>query len=152
MSTTPFDNIYDLFLVEIQDYNINALSLSSPTNFKIYLQGFLIKAIPDFDNCVQDLQNNYDTTLNQFNLALTLTEQTILANLMTIKWLNKQINNVTQFNLLLNDTDFKRYSEAQNLTAKVSHRDRLREIVDHDMLKYSLKNTNWTNWQNGVYT
>ena len=70
---------------------------------------------------------------------------------MIIKWLDKQINNVTQFNLLLSDTDFRRYSEAQNLTAKVSHRNQLREIVNQNMLKYSLKNTSWTDWANGNY-
>jgi len=80
-----------------------------------------------------------------------LTEKTILADLMLIKWLEKQINNVTQFNLLLNDTDFKRYSEAQNLTSKVAHKNQLREIVNQDMTKYGLKNTKWSDWQNGVY-
>lgn len=149
--TTPFDSIYDLFLARIQDYNLNNLYNTSPTDFYNLLQSYLIFAIPDFDNCVQDL-SNYDLTNAQFNVSLSLTEQTILADLMTIKWLDKQINNVTQFNLLLNDTDFKRYSEAQNLTAKVSHRDQVREIVNQNLLKYGLNNTNWSNWQNGVFS
>lgn len=152
MATTPFDSIYDLFLVEIQDYNLDNLYAATPTDFYNYLQGYLVKAIPDFSNCIQDLQNNYDTVNAVFNLTLTLTEQVILANLMTIKWLNKQINDIKQMNLHLNDTDFKFYSEAQNLREKVNHRNNLREIVNQDMVTYGLKNVNWTNWQNGVFT
>ena len=147
---TPFDDIYDLFLVEIKDYKIDYLQ-AWPTEISNYLQGFLMKAIPDFDNCVQNLED-YNLTNTQFNANLTLTEKSILSNLMVIKWLNKEINDVTQFNLHLNDTDFKHYSEAQNLQQKTSHRDGLREIINQDMTRYGLKNTPWSDWANGNFT
>lgn len=151
MSITPFTDIYDLFLSSIKDYNLDSLYITSPTDFYNYLQGYLIMSIPDFDNCVQDLANYSLTPVAQFNLTLSLAEKTILANIMIIKWMSRQINDVTQMNLHLNDTDFKHYSEAQNLTAKVNYRNDLREMVNQDMTKYGLKNISWSNWGSGNF-
>lgn len=147
---TPFSTIYDEFLVSVRDYKLDKLYNLSPTNFNQYLQGFLIKAIPRFTNCVKDIQN-IDTIIGQFNDTLDLDEQIIMSNLMVIEWLTREINDVTQFNLHLNDTDFKRYAEANNLKEKNNHRDSLREIVNQDLVLYGLKHTNWQSWASGNY-
>lgn len=147
---TPFTDIYDLFLHEINDYELDSLYASSaPThaNFYAYLEGYLIKAIPQFDNCTQPLTYTNST----FDSNLTLTEKTILATLMTIEWLNRKIQDVNQFSLHLSDTDFKFKSEAENLKQKVNQREVLREIVSQDMLRYGLKNNNWSAWAVGNY-
>jgi hypothetical protein len=70
---------------------------------------------------------------------------------MVLRWLTKEINNVNQINLHLNDTDFKLHAASQNLNAKIEHRDRLREIVNQDMTNYSLKNVLWSEWYEGNY-
>jgi hypothetical protein len=147
---TLFSDIYDLFLIEVRDYKLDNLYQSSPTDFDTYLQGFLIKAIPDFDNCNQDLED-FDLVNKQFTATLTLREQTILSELMALKWLTKEVNDVNQFTLHLTDTDFKHYSEAQNLKEKIEHRDRMREIIDQKMLSYGLKNAPWSTWAGGSY-
>lgn len=147
---TPFTTIYDQFLVSVRDYKLDKLYNLSTVNFYQYLQGFLIKAIPKFTNCIKDIQD-INTTSGQFNVDLDLDEQVITSNLMVIEWLTREINDVTQFNLHLNSTDFKRYAEANNLKEKTNHRDSLREIVNQDMTTYGLKHVDWKAWSTGNY-
>jgi hypothetical protein len=54
--------------------------------------------------------------------------------------------------LHLNDTDFKHYSEAQNLTAKINTRNILQESVNQDMTNYELRNVDWASWQNQYFS
>jgi len=148
---TPFEDVYDLFLVEIQDWKLDNLYDTSLSDFEIYLQGFMISAIPEFTNCAQDLSYTLTATPT-FNSTLTLTEQKIMAKLMVLEWMQKKINNVNQFELHLNDNDFKHFSEAQNLNGKLNMRNMFREIVDRDMTIYGIKsNTDWDSWRAGVY-
>lgn len=151
MANTTFEDVYDLFLILVKDYNLNSLYNSSATDFSTYLQGFLIISIPDFDNCIQDL-TNYDLTNATFNFELSLTEQVILAKLMVIQWLTKEIQNITQMNNFLSDTDFKMFSNSQNLREKSTYKDKLKEEINQEMLKYGLKNTPWDNWNLGVFS
>lgn len=148
--STLYSDIYDLAMIEIRDYKLDKIYALSPTNFAIYMRGFLAKAIPKFMNCVTDLSDRDDITM-QFNNDLSDKEQDILSEWFVISWLSKEISDVTQFNMHLNDTDFKHYSEAQNLKEKTTHRDKLREMVKQDEVDYGLQNINWTDWASGNY-
>lgn len=151
--TTSFSEIYDLCMTSIRDYKIDKLFAATDlTNFENLMLSYLKKAIPKFIHCQKDLENIMDMTLNQFTDTLTLTEQVILSDLMVIEWLNSKILDVTQMQIHLNDTDFKHYSEAQNLTAKMNARNIMQESVNQDMTNYELKNVNWLNWQNQNYS
>jgi len=149
---TPFSDVYDLFLIMVTDYKLDNLYASSEEDFLIYLRGFLIPAITKFTNCNQSLAwSTEEDDIDNFSSDLTDSEKNILAELMSIQWLNKEINNVTQINLHLNDTDFKHYAESQNLKEKVAHRDGLREIYNQDIVDYGLINIDWTAWGSGNY-
>lgn len=147
---TTFSNIYDLFLVGVRDYKLDKLFAISPTDLETYLQGFIMKAIPYFDNCKQNLED-FNSTTGTFNITLTLTEQNILSDLMTIQWLLKEIQDVTQFQNLLNDTDFKMYSMGQNLKEKSDYYKSIREIANQRMVDYGLKNNDWNSWAGGNF-
>lgn len=147
---TSYSEVFDLFLVSVQDYKIDRLYSATPTAFENYLTGFLIKAIPRFDNCAQDLEDRDDTS-KTFNITLTTTEKVILSNWMVYEWLQKNIQDIRQMNLHLNDTDFKHYSEQENLKGKMNHSHSIREIISQDMTSYELKNVDWTSWASGVY-
>lgn len=147
---TLFSDIYDLFLSGVSDYKINELFAVSTTDAETYLQGFLMKAIPKFNHCKQDLTYIL-TTDAYFVSTLSLSEQNILSDWMQIQWFNKEINDVTQFQLHLNNTDFRHYAESQNLKAKSDRVNELREIVNQDMTDYSLKYIDWNSWENGKY-
>lgn len=149
---TPFSDIYELAMVTIRDYQIDALfSADDLTNFENYMLGYLKKAIPKFTNCQKVLEDIVDFTADEFTSTLTLTEQTILSDLLIIEWLNSKILDVTQMQLHLNDTDFRHYAEERNLTGKMNARETLRETANHDMTTYGLKNVPWTDWANGTF-
>ena len=150
---TPFSEIFDLFLVGVKDYKIDKLySLGSAigTPFFSYLEGFLVRAIPNFTNCVSDL-DTVDNLTKTFDATLSSLEKNILADLMEYEWFKKEINDVTQFNLTLSDTDFKHFSEAQNLREKEDKADRAREKYEQKMTVYGLKHIPWVDWSNGIY-
>lgn len=147
---TSYDEIYDLFLVSVRDYNLDNLFAATPTAFNNYLEGFLIKAIPNFYNCSKDLEDRNDST-QTFNITLTTQEKVILSNIMVYEWIAKEIQDINQMNLALNDTDFKRYSEAQNLTAKSKHQSIIRETYTQQMTAYEIKEIPWTEWLGGNY-
>jgi hypothetical protein len=146
---TPYSDIYSLFLVNVRDYKIDKLSLT-PVDLANYLEGFLIMAIPEFYNCNQDLSDR-DDSAQIFNIDLTLEEEKILSNWMTYYWFAREVQDVTQFNLHLNDTDFKHYAEANNLQSKQSYLNGLREIYMQRTVDYGIKSIDWTNWKAGLY-
>ena len=147
---TTYDEVYDLCLISIRDYKLDELYDASVPQFKIYLTGFLVRAIPKFTNCVSNLSDRNDTS-QTFNITLTDKEKDILATLTSIEWMNKEIQDVNQFNLHLNDTDFKHYAEGQNLKEKSAFRDRQREVINQEMVDYGLSGIDWTSWGNGNF-
>ena len=66
---TTYDEIIDLALISIEDYRLNSLFQSSPDKFKIVLEGFLIRGISGFDNCVKDLSSQN----HSFHLSIRYT-------------------------------------------------------------------------------
>jgi hypothetical protein len=55
--STPYSEIFELFLFNIQDYNIDEIYNTSEEDFETYVTNFLLKAIPEFSNCQNDLTN-----------------------------------------------------------------------------------------------
>lgn len=148
---TPFTDIYDLFLIVIKDYTLDNLYNINVENFETKLQGFLILAIAEFDSCKTDI-SVYDTTTGEFTNTLSLKEQTILSKFMVIKWFEREVQNVTQFNNLLTSGDFKMYSQAQNLKEKSAYLDKLKEEISQDLTRYELKSVvDWDAWSLGDY-
>lgn len=148
--TTSFDEVHDLMLLSIKDYNLDKLYTTSASDFYNFLDGIIIKSIPFFTNCQKDL-TDYDLSKREFNVDLNLQEKVILSNLEIITWMDKQILDITQFSLFLNDTDFKTYSQAQNLKSKQDSQNILREKVNQDMSNYGLRNVPWSEWANGTF-
>ncbi len=150
---TPFSDVFDMFLTNVKDYKIDELYEISSTpgsHFFNYLEGFLFRALPNFTNCIKNLDDIDDVT-KSFNEELTSLEKNILSDLMAYEWFLREVNDVTQFNLTLTDTDFKHFSEAQNLREKQEKADRMREMYEQKMTVYGLKNIPWVDWSNGLY-
>lgn len=135
---TSFDSIKDLALIIIRDYKLDKLYEKSVDDFQKYTDGMLIKSIPKFVECLQPL--DYNTETREFANELTLKEQSILADWFVYTWFETNVNDVTQFNLHLTNTDFKHYAEANNLDAKSEYLDRMREKIKQDSLDYQNDN------------
>jgi len=148
---TQFSDVFDLFMVQIKDWRLQSLYESSELNFETYLSGFLILSIPQFEEvCSQSLALNKET--KTFTETLTSNNQVILAKLMVEKWLEKEVQDVNQMNLHLQDRDFKVYSESQNLQAKSLHLDKTKEYNSQIITTYSYsKSTDWGGWYSGNF-
>lgn len=147
---TKFDEIYKLFLNGISnDYRIKQMFLKDEAVAEDMLLTWLTKATTYFTDCLQDLENNFDIENKQFTLSLTLTEKVILSDLMLLAWMDWNINNITQMNLSLQDSDFNRHAETQNLRGKVSYANEWRERVYHQISEYTHKDIAIVDWATG---
>lgn len=148
---TSYDDIIDLALVSIEDYKLNKLYTESQSKFKIILEGYMIRGLSNFNNCVKDLSNRDDDS-RQFNIILDDEEKSIIADWTIIMWLDKEINDTRQITAMLqNKGEAHRYSEANNLKAKTEHRVQMVEDVNHKQTVYTLKHVDWKGWANGNY-
>lgn len=148
---TSYDEILDLALVSIEDYRLNKLAENSIQDFKTVLEGFMIRGLPNFDNCVKDLSKR-DDAKRVFFEKLDDLEKSILADWTVIMWFDKEINDIRQITAMLqNNKEAHRYSEASNLNAKASRRMQIREDVGYKQSKYSLIHNDWKKWASGQF-
>lgn len=137
---TSYIEIYDLALVSIQDYLIDKLARKSEEDLFTYLEGFLMKAIPKFHNCKQNLADRDDDN-RQFNCTLTDMEKLILSDYLVLTYLDKEILDRRQIiGMLQNKTEANRYSEANLLKEKMNLRASKNEEVNYYQTLYDLKN------------
>jgi len=141
--STPYSDIFNLFLASIQDYRINKLYNQSVEQMENYLMPFLIKAITNFRKCKTDLEDRDDTN-KVFNQTLSTDEKVILSNLMIVEWLTKEVNDILSLRNFLQDTDFKTYSQANNLKEKRELLTTMKEMVDKQIVQYSYNNFDWS--------
>ncbi len=144
---TSFDTIIDLGLVTIQDYKINNLAHLDPNSLEIRLDGYLLRAIPKFTQCLQSL--SYNSGTREFDSDFTYIEQEILACLYNIEWLTSVTQDVTQFQGKMSNREFKTHAEDANLKAKLTALDLMREKVNQLMVDYQLSPSNFKtllNW------
>lgn len=142
---TSYDDILDLALVSIEDYHLNRLAVDSPKDFNIVLEGFMVRGLANFENCRKDLTDR-DDTLRVFNCELSEIEKSIIADYTVIAWLDKEINDVRQITgMMQNNKEAHRYSEANNLNAKINRRNQLIEEIATKKTTYSFSQSKWLN-------
>lgn len=123
---TSFETVFQGFLNKITDSDLASLP---QTNLESIMTTYLKSSIVRFRKCKNNLQD-YDETLKQFNVNLSLTEIEILANWMKFEWLNQQINRIELLRQSLSSKDYAMYSQANHLNSLIS----LREVISKDVL------------------
>jgi hypothetical protein len=142
---TSYDDILDLALVSIEDYHLNRLAVDSPKDFNIVLEGFMVRGLANFENCKKDLSDRNDEE-RVFNCKLSEIEKSIIADYTVISWLDKEINDVRQITgMMQNNKEAHRYSEANNLNAKINRRNQLIEEIATKKTTYSFSQSKWLN-------
>lgn len=150
---TPFKDVYDLALISINDFRLDKLYLSAPSNFWNVLYGYLLKSIPKFTTCKVDLSDRTSNAeTGQFNNTLSDIEKDILSIYVVLEWIDSQILVSQELGLLLNDTDFRHSSEANVLNAKTTLRDKKREELSDYLVQYGMKTSDWTAWAQGNFS
>ena len=135
---TPFDNIIDKALVVIRDYGLDALYETDSTAFAGVLQGYLLKGVPRFTECLQPL--TYDTETQSFDSDLNNIEIDILADWTVISWYEDCLNDVLEFKEPLQDKEFKRLATGQNLKQRQEYLTNLYTRVRQNATNYQWKN------------
>ncbi len=152
---TAYSDINDLFLQQVNDYRLTSLYnsdiLNDTTNLDTYLMGFMVLAIPEFSGCTQDLSLRDDTSTFTFTETLTDENKKMLSRLMLKVWLGKEVRDVLQMRSKI-QTDFKTYSEAQNLREKQNSLNILREELSQELIDYYYKNNDWSDWYAGNFS
>lgn len=147
---TKFEDIYHIFLNSIQDPYLIKIFKENIAIAEDMLEVYLLKAISLF-KVAKDKVQDLDRINKTFRTELDNEQIVILSDLMRQVWLERVIDDITQMNLKLNDTDFKTFSEEKNLREKVEYHNRLREICDHRMVQYSWSEAPFAKWADGNY-
>ena len=143
MATTSSE-VYDLFMQVVTDYRLIDLFNLSETDFETYLEAWLLFSINEFDICDQDLTYSDGS----FSETITTENKLILATLMMKYWLQKDVNDITQFRLHITDRDFKVASEALNLREKTAYFNIIKEQCSQMLNNYEFKKLDWDSWRN----
>lgn len=135
---TPFTVLYDSVLSKIRDYDF--FNMKQDEIYEV-LSDYLRPAIAAFRNCKQDISKR---TEEGFECTLTDTEVEILANYMTIAYLDSNYIRVPlALKQTLSSKDFNAFSPANHLEKMVEMREKYRKDNETLLVRYSYirKNT-----------
>jgi hypothetical protein len=135
---TPFTVLYDSVLSKIRDYDF--FNMKQDEIYKV-LSDYLRPAIAAFRSCKQDISKR---TEEGFECTLTDTEVEILANYMTIAYLDSNYIRVPlALKQTLSSKDFNAFSPANHLEKMVEMREKYRKDNETLLVRYSYirKNT-----------
>jgi len=124
----------------VNDYKLK--QIFDAGNLEEYVEVWLRMAIVDF-NRVRTLPLSYSPISKTFSEVLTDEEISILSQLMVKYWLTKEVNDVLAMENVLQDHDFTRHSEAQNLDAKRNLLNRQIEDCKQLLIQYGYDHFVW---------
>ena len=144
---TTFETIIDKFLGKVTD---DLYLEMTPEETVQDAKQFLLDAIPYFEFPRFALYD-YDADLEQYNIELTAEEINILAILMKITWLERQIYSVEVTRMKYSGSDYKFTSQANHLSKLLSAKsEAVRESTHAQRLykrrKFNVDGTVSSNW------
>ena len=72
--------------------------------------------------------------------------------MMAEKWMTKEVQDIRQLKLHVQDKDFKTFSESQNLREKSNYLITIRERISQTITEYAWFNNDWTSWFSGDFS
>ena len=150
---TKASDIFDLFMASVSDFKLDTIfEDTGEAGLNYTLEPWLLFGISDFEEtCTQSLDytkiSETGTGDGEFSVDLINKNQVILSLLMLRYWMERQIQDVIQMNNFIQDHDFKRYSEANNLRAKSDYLRQMIERLDSRLIEYGYDNNDWANWK-----
>lgn len=133
---TPYEKVFDSFLSKIDDDLYATLpSWDAEADFVKLLNSSIV----NFTFPKVDIFDKNDTTL-VFNVDLSIHEIEILANLMVLEWVKRQIRSINVVRQQLTSKDFGLTSQANHLKVLLELKTDTDKEVDNLMTKYSYTN------------
>lgn len=133
---TSFEEIYDLAKIIITDYRIDKLYETSKESFMQYFKGLLISGLSEFvDNSLTDLSY----TDNAFNNVLSVSEKSILAYTIVLRWYESVSNDILALRPKLTSRQFKQVDISSSMKQRQEIIDKLGEKINDMINTYQLK-------------
>jgi hypothetical protein len=131
--STSFDTIKKRFFNKITDPDLASLL---PDTIDSIVNEFLISATTRFQKCYKDI-NDYDTTLQQFNIDLNQVEIEILASWMVYEWTNQHTMRAELLKQSMSSKDYAMYSQANHLDKMILLKQQLYVETNQMILDYT---------------
>ena len=143
MENTNYSEIIELVLILISDYKIDEIFESYDERGLLQLlTPYFKKANGEIAIKSPSLNITRDDDLQEFNRQLTDAEQLIFAKEILIAYLTKEVNDILQMQLHLQDGDFKTHAAKNNLEAKSSLLETLKEETGWNITKTGYNSMN----------
>lgn len=135
--TTPYSDLFKSFTRKIEDPIFIEMGVEASEQDMI---GLLNSSIVEFDYPKVNIFDKDDDLMN-FNETLSIHEIEILALIMKLNWIRRQVDSVYNIKQRMNDRDFKQTSQANHLDVLMDLEKRTIADIDKRITKYSYKNT-----------
>ena len=143
---TPYDIVYKAFLAEVKDdlYIVNEEFPESEAMILDDLTSLLNKAVARFSYPKVDLRAK-DDEAQEFAADLSLEEVEILATGMVAAWARRELYNVDILTQTMTTKDFNSYSQAPHINALIRTAEHAEKRLKRMLIKYSIRNEDYTN-------
>lgn len=135
---TPYSNLFNSFLSKIED---DLYAQYTKEQLDSDLIDLLNSAIINFEYPKVDIYNKNDET-QEFIEDLSIFEIEILANLMTLEWIKRQIKSIYVIKQAMTDSDFRITSQANHLKMLLELKKVTESDIDKLQNKYSYRTSN----------
>lgn len=145
MANTTFSEIIELTLHLMHDYQLDGVILADDeeTLNEVFAPYFKIAA-GEFEAFQIDFDpSQRDDGEHTFLFKLTDGQQLMYAKMIIIAYLTKEMNDILQMKLHLQDGDFKTFAERNNLEGKRDLVYTLREELNYSITKTGYKGYDW---------
>lgn len=133
---TPYSDIYDLYSGMFTDYKFLQLPLQTQDEI---LEGWLLNAVSEFDNCLEDLSDRNDE-LKQFNITLSDMAKKVLVKYILVEWMNPKLYTLEYLEMHLTPKDFSNNSPANMLKEIRETHAKAEKKANAEKMKYAYKN------------
>lgn len=147
---TNVEQVYDIALITIRDYRLDNLAKADYSAFLKYLQGLLVKGIPEFTgNILGDLTIEKNVTVDEdgneittysFTRDLTSKEISILAETVVYNWVQSIQNDAVLLRAHLGVKEFKQLEISASMKQRSEYIDKLFEKIHYDITQLQLDN------------
>lgn len=139
--TTPFSEVYDLFLSNVESYSLFQILQEDEEAFKAECRNWLMQAIVAYPTAKSNILE-FDVLTDSFNMSLAINEKVVLAKLMVVEYLNPFVISEIHWRQTLNSKDYRSYAPNKHIESLQKIKRDLQREVEELIIKqsYSLEN------------
>lgn len=143
MDNTTYLDIVEMVTSLLKSYELDAIyDTHNEEGLITMLRPYIKYAAGELSVLDSGIDMSRDDSMDEFDNPLSDAEQLLIAKYVLIGYLTRDKNDILQMRLHLQDGDFKTFAEANNLNAKSSALEQLKEEVAWDVKKIGYRDNN----------